>query len=83
MINPIMKPTKIDMREDEEWCLSIEWIRWRVKRYSNIDVDYIDLYWNTKKLSLAGLDAAIVQHEIDHLDGILFTDRAISVYPYP
>ena len=69
MLNP--KITKKDgAYEAEEGCLSLAGVR-KTKRYQTIEVEYQDL--NLKKLrrSFSGFTAQIIQHEIDHCDGVL------------
>lgn len=81
MINPVITKASSTMISDEEWCLSLPWIRGIVERNKSITVEYLDQFWNPKMLELSGLDATIVQHEVDHIDWILFIDRAEKVYP--
>ena len=66
-------------REGEEWafqegCLSIPNIREDVFRESNIRIKYYDRDWNYQEKEFDGYAARIVQHEYDHIEGILFTD---------
>lgn len=74
-INPI-----IEEEEGEEWgfqegCLSIPKIREEVFRKEKIHVTYYDENWNFHEESFDGYAARIIQHEYDHIDGILFTDH--------
>lgn len=59
----------------EEGCLSFPGLFLRVKRKANIRVRYTTEAGVTDTIKLGGLTARIFQHEVDHLDGILFTDR--------
>ncbi|WGH27854.1 MAG: peptide deformylase [Candidatus Bostrichicola ureolyticus] len=59
----------------KEGCLSIPNIIELVKRKSHILIRYYDEYWNIHTEILNGLQARIVQHEYDHIDGKLFIDR--------
>jgi peptide deformylase len=59
----------------EEGCLSIPGYRQHVKRNSEIAVSYRNLAWEEKFLHASDLTAVCLQHEIDHLNGILFIDR--------
>lgn len=64
----------------EEWafnegCLSIPDVREDVFRKPNIVIEYYDLDFNKQTLELSGLAARVVQHEYDHIEGILFTDK--------
>ena len=74
MINPeITEHSKIT-EYDSEWCLSIPGEKWDVERFKTIKLTYLDEKKSKKTLILEWLSARIVQHEIDHLDGKLFTD---------
>jgi peptide deformylase len=59
----------------EEGCLSIPDFRERVARYERVQVQAQDVNGNSFTLDTEGLLAICLQHEIDHLDGILFVDR--------
>ena len=58
-----------------EGCLSIPNLREEVKRESHIRIQYRDENWEYHDEVYDGYKARIIQHEYDHLDGILFTDR--------
>ena len=74
MINPeITEHSKIT-ECDSEWCLSIPGEKGDVERFKTIKLTYLDEKKSKKTLILEWLSARIVQHEIDHLDGKLFTD---------
>lgn len=62
----------------EEGCLSIPGIREDVVRESIIRIRYYDVNWKEHQEELSGLRARIVQHEYDHIEGILFTDHLSS-----
>jgi peptide deformylase len=64
-----------DPWEFEEGCLSIPDIRERVKREERIRIIYEDENFQEHDEVLTGLAARVVQHEYDHIEGILFTDR--------
>lgn len=73
-INP-----KITKRDGELWkfnegCLSIPDIREDIKRLENITIEYFDQNWNKKTENFGDVRARIIQHEYDHIEGILFTD---------
>jgi peptide deformylase len=63
----------------EEGCLSIPNVWGQIKRYEGVVVSYQDLFGKKKKLKAKGLLAQIIQHEIDHLNGVLFIDKAITL----
>ncbi len=65
-------------KKELEGCLSIPRIWSPVQRAKKIKIRYQDLKGNTKEQEFKGLNAVIIQHEIDHLQGILFTQRAVQ-----
>jgi peptide deformylase len=80
LINPEITSASSEIAEDEEGCLSIPDIRLKVKRPISISVTAYNQ--NGEKVVIEnaeGLLARALQHEIDHLDGILFVDRASPV----
>jgi peptide deformylase len=74
-INPELKASSDDLTTFNEGCLSIPEIREDVVRENEIIVDYYDQNFNKQSLKLDGLRARVVQHEYDHIQGILFTDK--------
>lgn len=74
MINPVILLEEGELVM-EEGCLSIPDIREEVKRPEAIQVKYKDLKMQDNELFADGLFARVIQHEIDHLNGILFIDR--------
>lgn len=75
MINPVIFDPSEECSEMEEGCLSIPGIRESVKRPEIISVEYYNAKWELIEERLSGLAARIVQHENDHLDGVLITDH--------
>lgn len=69
MLNPVITETKNEY-EAEEGCLSLDGVR-KTKRFKSIVVEYDDLKFRKKSMKLSGFSAQIVQHEVDHLKGIL------------
>lgn len=59
----------------EEGCLSIPEIRENVFRKPNITIKYFDADWKEQTKQFTGLTARVIQHEYDHIEGILFTDH--------
>lgn len=59
----------------EEGCLSIPEVRENVFRKSNIKIKYFDAQWKEQIKGFDGLTARVIQHEYDHIEGILFTDH--------
>ncbi|WP_298704739.1 peptide deformylase [uncultured Veillonella sp.] len=63
-----------------EGCLSVPGYFGDVKRYQTIEVQFIDRNNKKKKIKASGFLARIIQHEIDHLDGILFIEKVETAY---
>lgn len=74
LINPVIIKAEGEVI-GEEGCLSIPGLYGDVKRYSYVEVEAIDRKGREFVYELEGMSARIVQHEIDHLEGILFTDK--------
>ena len=75
---------KMLVEEGEEWsfnegCLSIPDVREDVYRNEKITIEYFDENFNKKTESFDGLIARVIQHEYDHIEGILFTDKISSL----
>lgn len=64
-----------EMIDYEEGCLSLPGIREDVMRPDAITIEYSDRNWMKHKKTFTGLNARVIQHEYDHIEGILFTDR--------
>lgn len=78
-INPRIVSKSIKQVNFEEGCLSIPGVYGWVKRPEKVTVDYADLSGKGRRGKFSGLLARVLQHEIDHLDGILFIDK-VSEY---
>jgi len=76
MINPIIGPLGDEMVEINEGCLSVPDLRGSLERYLAVRVRYLDRGGEEHEEVKRGLTAGSFQHEVDHLDGILFVDRA-------
>ena len=75
---------KIEEETGDEWsfnegCLSIPDIREDVSRKETIKISYLDENFNQKSETYNGLLARVIQHEYDHIEGILFTDKLSSL----
>ena len=79
MINPEIEPIGTGTEEDWEGCLSIPDIRGRVPRATEIRVRALDRHGKLQRLTANGFAARVIQHETDHLDGVLFLDRMQSL----
>lgn len=69
MFNPVIV-SKSKKYHTEEGCLSLVGVR-PTDRYENITVEYTDMQWKKQRRSFSGWTAEIIQHEIDHLSGII------------
>ena len=73
-VNPIIKNKNSDLSRYEEGCLSVPDQFAEVDRPSSCEVEYLDYNGEKKFLKTSGLLATCIQHEMDHLEGILFID---------
>lgn len=79
MVNPrIISASGSDV--DVEGCLSMPGLRGYVERAETVVVEGLDEKGKPLRIEASGLLARVFQHEIDHLDGILFTDKATGLY---
>jgi peptide deformylase len=78
LINPEITPVGLEVVEDWEGCLSIPDIRGRVPRSRQITVRAYDRRGKRIEVKAGGFTARVIQHETDHLDGVLFVDRMKS-----
>jgi peptide deformylase len=76
IVNPEIEPRDAETVDINEGCLSIPDLRGEVPRSVSIRVRYRDRYGNERVEEQRGLTAGTFQHEVDHLDGVLFVDRA-------
>jgi peptide deformylase len=79
LINPEITPASAEVVEDWEGCLSIPDIRGKVPRAKQIVVQAYDRRGKRIEVRASGFTARVIQHETDHLDGILFFDRMKSL----
>ena len=78
-INPIIKKTSSKKRGDIEGCLSVREIYGEVIRPEKATIEYFDEFGNKKTRGASGLFARVLQHEMDHLEGTLFIDKAKNI----
>jgi len=76
LVNPELKRKSFKKEKDEEGCLSIPGVYGIVKRHHRLLVIAYDRDGQKVKIKAKGLFARVLQHEVDHLDGILFIDKA-------
>tara|TARA_Y100000590_G_scaffold394732_1_gene474119 strand:- start:1522 stop:2046 length:525 start_codon:yes stop_codon:yes gene_type:complete len=73
-VNPVIKKKNVELSTYEEGCLSVPNQFAEIDRPSNCEIEYLDYYGEKKILKAKGLLATCIQHEMDHLEGILFID---------
>ncbi|MCK4395067.1 peptide deformylase [candidate division WOR-3 bacterium] len=74
MINPVLKESEGE-EVDEEGCLSVPDSVIKIPRSTRVVVEYLDTDGNIKTFEASGFTARVLQHEIDHLNGLLIFDR--------
>ena len=78
-INPNIISEQGNLWDFNEGCLSIPDVREDVSRKEKININFFDENFVPQKLKLNGLAARVVQHEFDHIEGVLFTDHLSSL----
>lgn len=76
MVNPVIEPVDDELVEINEGCLSVPDLRGYLERHLTVRVRYLDREGDEHEEIKRGLTAGTFQHEVDHLDGVLFVDRA-------
>ena len=79
LVNPEILDASVELECGEEGCLSLPKIWGEVERFRKVTLKFLDENGAPRILELDGMNARAAQHEIDHLDGILFVDRAKKV----
>ncbi|MCH6584605.1 MAG: peptide deformylase [Proteobacteria bacterium] len=75
LVNPVLKPLTQRMEEDWEGCLSVPGMRGMVPRFTRVCYHGFDQYGKSIDRSVEGFHSRVVQHECDHLQGILYPMR--------
>src|SRR5206468_8374766 len=77
LVNPVLTPLPAEPTTAGffEGCLSVPGLTGFVRRHRSVQVDALDEHGEPRILTLTGWPARIAQHEIDHLDGVLYLDR--------
>ena len=78
MINPEILEHSEEKRKWEEACLSVPWLCGDVERWTRIVVKYQDKKWKFHVQKYTWFSAVVIQHEMDHLEWILFTDKVVG-----
>ena len=79
LINPEVTPTTDQIEEDWEGCLSLPDLRGRVPRYTSVSVRALDRDGTALELEATDFHARVIQHECDHLLGVVYPDRMKSM----
>ncbi len=82
-INPEITKLSKKKKSMEEGCLSVRWLYGKVVRHERASIKALDEHGNKVARGASGLLAQIFQHEVDHLDGVLFTDKASDLEDLP
>jgi len=75
LVNPVITPLGVEQEDDWEGCLSVPGLRGKVPRWTRIRYTGFDPYGDPIDREAEGFHARVVQHECDHLDGILYPQR--------
>ena len=75
LVNPVIRPIGSEMEEGWEGCLSVPGMRGLVNRHTQLRYTGYDQHGNPIDRTVSGFHARVVQHECDHLDGILYPMR--------
>lgn len=75
IFNPVISRRSRDLEDQEEGCLSLPGLLYPVTRHLDVRVEGLGLEGRPVQFDAEGLLARVFQHEIDHLDGVLFIDR--------
>jgi len=78
LINPVVRPVGAEMRDFFEGCLSITGYTAMVTRHREVAVAYLDEKGEPREWIARGWPARVVQHEYDHLEAVLYTDKMIA-----
>jgi peptide deformylase len=76
LVNPVLEPLDEELAAINEGCLSVPDLRGELARHVNVRVRYLDRDGAERTEVKRGITAGTFQHEVDHLDGTLFVDRA-------
>ncbi|MCC7184474.1 MAG: peptide deformylase [Rhodocyclaceae bacterium] len=82
LINPLIRPTGVHEESDWEGCLSVPGLRGRVSRWTEIEYEGVDIDGAIVRRTASGFHARVVQHECDHLDGILYPLRITDLHHF-
>jgi peptide deformylase len=75
LVNPVLRESSDELCTDDEGCLSLQGVTVPVERRLRVTVDAVDENGKDVSYELEGLGARVLQHEVDHLDGVLILER--------
>lgn len=78
LINPQITKYEGAPIQDDESCMSVHGVHAKVPRYPKIKVKALDEEGNEISFTARGYEAKVIQHEVDHINGLLFLDRALT-----
>ncbi|HGY5558495.1 MAG: peptide deformylase [Prochlorococcus sp.] len=78
LINPVLTPIGVELEDGWEGCLSVPGLRGKVSRWQRLHYRALDANLQPIERCVDGFHARVVQHECDHLDGVLFPDRLVE-----
>lgn len=79
VFNPVVLSESKELQDSEEGCLSFPELFLGVKRPKEIEVSYVDKLGKECTMKLSGIDARCFLHELDHLNGVVFTEKVSSM----
>jgi peptide deformylase len=82
IINPLIEPLSEQTLRINEGCLSVPGLRADVERWLRVRVRFLDRSGEPEEVVVGGLTAGTFQHEVDHLDGVLFLDRVTDPHSF-
>ena len=82
IINPILSNMSEEMFEVWDDCMCFPNLLVKLKRHQSLVMDYLDMDWQPQTIFLQGSLSELIQHEYDHLEGILATERAIDNHSF-
>lgn len=82
LINPVIRPIGKATQLGWEGCLSVPGLRGQVQRWQRIALQWRDPGGTARHRTVTGFEARVVQHECDHLDGVLFPDRLVDRHAF-
>ena len=82
LVNPVLSDFSKDMISLWDNCMSFPFLSVKVKRHKECTVTYTDINWRERSRRLEGDMSELIQHEVDHLDGILAVQRAVDDHAF-